>query len=106
MRRAPRSAFCDGERVVFTDVCRRASRPATRCGLDEKQEYCAGQSTGNAELRGSAALLTGWESWGGEGRTRPFFGGPIGSGHGVEGKVAAERRLLVLNSADGHTSPY
>ncbi len=26
MRRAPRSAFCDGERVVFTDVCRRASR--------------------------------------------------------------------------------
>ena len=40
-RRAPGSAFCDGERVVFTDVCRRASRPATRCGLDENEYYAA-----------------------------------------------------------------
>ena len=38
---ARRAALFATESVLcFTDVCRRASRPATRCGLDEN-EYCA-----------------------------------------------------------------
>ena len=36
-----------------------------------------------------------------------LFGGPIGPGHGLEGKVAAERRLhSCRNPADGHTRRY
>ena len=36
-----------------------------------------------------------------------LLGGPIGPGHGLEGKLAAERRLnRCRNPADGHTRRY